>query len=49
MAQVDAIRAALRAELEQVREEARLRDEENKAALNTLADELRALREQRGA
>lgn len=49
VAQVDAIRAALRAELEEVREEARRRDEENKASLNKLAEEIRALRENRGA
>lgn len=49
MAQVDAIRAAMRAELAALREESRQRDEENKAAIAELTDEIRAFREQRGA
>lgn len=60
VAQVDAIRAAMRAELTALRDESRQRDEENKAALARMADankaalaevvdELRAFREQRGA
>ncbi|MEU8040958.1 hypothetical protein [Streptosporangium sp. NPDC049078] len=49
VAQVDAILAALRAELREARDEAQRRDEEQKAALAEMAAEIRALRENRGA
>lgn len=49
MSQVDAIRAALRAELTTIREEVRQMGEENKAALERMSEEFRAFREQSGA